>query len=441
MSRPEPPASPEAIARRVLTDASNEGEALVSAARIVFCALILARFLALGGIHAEGGVPAALLQLPVLLVGILASGLALGAARRRQFGPRLLVASAVLDAVFAHASLLSTLLWHGPHYTGLLRMPDPAAAIAVIFITALRLSPRAAWVGTATNLLLMVGLAVLDLRLNARHVTYGASEVALLLIFMGSAGAVATLACGVARRLVLQAGCESARGERTRRHLGQLLREHHDVRTLLSAARLRTDLILREPGSPACARHAQALTTDLRELEEFVASVKSRALGELAMAGAAESVDVVSTLRHVADVVQTRFSHVRIVVGAESPGGREGLLARVVGGERGLAHVVTNLLVNACEGDGRRGASTVRASVEPGVDLGQVLLRVSDDGPGFRAELLDGARPRAVTTKPGGSGLGMMLVGGLVEASGGTLHASSLPGGGARVEVLLPAGG
>jgi signal transduction histidine kinase len=437
MSTPSaPPASPEQIALRVLNDASNEGEALVSVARIVFCALILARFLALGGIHAEGGVPAALLQLPVLLLSILASVAALHAARRRLLGPRLLVASAVLDAVFAHASLLSTMLWHGPHYTGLLRMPDPVAALAVIFITALRLSPRAASVGTATNLVLMAGLASLDLHLNARYATYGASEVALLLIFMGSAGAVATVACGVARRMVLKAGSESARGERTRRRLSLLLREHHDVRTLLSAARLRTDLILREPQGPGCARHAQAIATDLRELEAFVDSVKTRALGELTMIDEAEPVDVVSTLRHVADVVQSRFAHVRIVVGA---GEAELLRARVVGGERGLAHVVTNLLVNACEGDGQRGASTVRASVEQG--QGRILLRVSDDGPGFRADLLEGARPRSVTTKPNGSGLGMMLVGGLVEASGGTLRASSLPGGGARVDVLLPAGG
>jgi signal transduction histidine kinase len=443
MPRPaSPQTSPEQIAHRVLTDASNEGEALVSVARIVFCGLILGRFLALGGIHAEGGVPAALLQLPVLVLSILASVVALGCARRRLFGPRLLVASAVLDAVFAHSSLLSTMLWHGPHYTGLLRMPDPIAAIAVVFITALRLSPRAACVGTATNLLLSAGLAALDLHLNPGHVTYGASEVTLLLIFMGSAGAVATVACGVARRMVLKAGSESARGERTRRHLSLLLREHHDVRTLLSAARLRTDLILREPRGPACARHAHAIANDLRELEAFVASVKTRALGELTLIDEAESVDVVATLRHVADVVQTRFSHVRIVVGtgmADLPE-TEGLRVRVVGGERGLAHVVTNLLVNACEGDGQRGASTVRASVKPDGSQGNILLRVSDDGPGFRADLLDGARPRSVTTKPNGSGLGMMLVGGLVEASGGTLRASSLVGGGACVEVLLPAG-
>ncbi|WP_240359087.1 sensor histidine kinase [Pyxidicoccus trucidator] len=427
----------------MLTDASNEGEALVSAVRIVFCGLILARFLALGGIRAEGGAPAALLQFPVLLFSIAASVAALQAARQRRFGPWMLVASAVLDAVFAHASLLSTLLWHGPHYTGLLRMPDPGAAIAVIFITALRLSPRAAWVGTTANLLLMAGLAALDSHLNAHHVTYGASEVAMLLLVMGSAGVVATVACAVARRMVLKSGSESARGERTRRHLSLLLREHHDVRTLLSAARLRTDLILRESGSAACARHAQAIAKDLGELEAFVDSVKTRALGELTMIDEPEPVDVASTLRHVVDVVQTRFSHVRIVIGAGASGSPEveGLRARVVGGERGLAHVMTNLLVNACEGDGRRGASTVRASVEPDGGLGHILLRVSDDGPGFRADLLDGARPRSVTTKPRGSGLGMMLVGRLVEASGGTLRASSLPGGGARVDVLLPAGG
>ncbi|RKG94321.1 ATP-binding protein [Corallococcus carmarthensis] len=442
MSEHPPPAMPEQIAQRVLSDASNDGEALVSAVRMVFCGLVLTRFLLLGGLHAEGGVPAALVELPVLGFAIGASAVARWAARRRLFGTGLLVASSVLDAVFAHASLLSTLVWHGPHYTGLLRMPDPSAAVAVVFITALRLSPRAAWAGTAANLLLMGGLVALDFQWNARFVTYGMSEVALLLIFIGSVGAVASLACDVARRMVLKAGCESARVERTRRHLDLMLREHHDVRTLLSSARLRADLLVRDPGSDACSRYAQALVQDLRELGDFVSSVKSRTLGELAMIDEAELVDVGATLHHAADVVRSRFSHVHIVVGTDAPdtSGVQAPRARIVGGERGLSHVVTNLLVNACEGDGQRGARTVRVSVEPDGNPLLIRLCVSDDGPGFRAGLLEGTRPWGGTTKRDGSGLGMLLVGGLVEASGGSLLASSPPGGGARVDVLLPSG-
>ncbi|WP_141590022.1 sensor histidine kinase KdpD [Myxococcus sp. AB056] len=440
---PRPPAM-EQMAQRVLSDASNEGEALVSVGRIVFSALILMRFLALGGAHAEGGAAAAWLQLPLLLGSIAVSAMALWAARRRLFGAKLLVASTVLDAVFAHASLLSTVLWHGPHYTGLLRMPDPAAAIAVAFITALRLSPGAAWIGTAANVLLMGGLTALDLHVNARNATYGAKDLMLLFIFIGSAGVFASVICGIARRLVLEAGTASAHMERARTNLRALLREHHDVRTLLSAARLRADLLFREPMGASAPGHASALVQDLGELSSFIESVKARTLSELTVIEDATAVNVGATLRRAMEVVQARFSRVRFELEGTAGLARAAandVSVRIVGGERGLTHVVTNLFVNACEGDGQQGARTVRISVEPNPALHRVLLSVSDDGPGFRTGLLEGERPRAGTTKPEGAGLGMLLVSGLVEASGGTLRACNPPEGGARVEVTLPTSG
>ncbi|WP_426752581.1 sensor histidine kinase [Myxococcus sp. Y35] len=431
------------LAHRVLSDASNEGEALVNGIRIGFCALILARFLALGGSQAEGGAAAAWLQLPLLLGCIALSVGALCAARRRMFGTGLLVASTVLDGVVAHASLLSTVLWHGPHYTGLLRMPDPSAAIAVVFITAVRLSPVAAWTGTAVNLLLMGGLTALDLHVHRQQATYGLKEVMLLFIFMGSAGVVASVLCGIARRLVLKAGNASARVERARTQMRTLLREHHDVRTLLSAARLRADLLVRDPAGASTPAHASALAQHLAELSGFIESVKTRALGELTLIDDATAVDIGATLRRTAEVVQARFGGVKFDLegAAPQPVATRDMKVRIVGGERGLVHVLTNLFVNACEGDGQQGARTVRVDVEPDWELQRVLLRVSDDGPGFRAGLLEGQRPRGGTTKHHGSGLGMLLVSGLIEASGGTLRACNPPEGGARIEVTLPAQG
>lgn len=318
----------------------------------------------------------------LLLGSIAASVMALWAARRRMFGAKLLVASTVLDAVFAHASLLSTVLWHGPHYTGLLRMPDPAAAIAVAFITALRLSPSAAWIGTAANLLLMAGLTAVDLHVNAGQSTYGAKELMLLFIFIGSAGVFASVICGIARRLVLEAGTASVHMERARTNLRALLREHHDVRTLLSAARLRADLLLREPLSASAPGHASALVEDLGELSSFIESVKARTLSELTVIEDATAVNVGATLRRAMEVVQARFARVRFELEGTAGLARAAandVSVRIVGGERGLTHVVTNLFVNACEGDGRQGARTVRISVEPNPALHRVLLSVSDD--------------------------------------------------------------
>lgn len=429
-----PPAPSHVIARRLLADAANGGEAIVSLARAVFCALVLLRFLLVGGASSPGGAVRALLEVPVLTLAILGSIGAWLAARRGLFGSRALVGSTVFDAVVCFASLLSTVLWPQVTYTGLLRSPDPAAVIAVVFVTALRLTPWAAWVGTAVNLALLLLLIALDGALNAARVTYGASEVALLLVFTGTGGVVASFACTVARRMVLSSGEESARMARARWQLGTLLREHHDVRTLLASAKLRAQLILRHATPEPTGRHARELSEDLCALGEAMENVKLRAWGELASAEGLLAVDVADALQRCAAVIRTRFPEVRIEV-APLP---EAAHARVAGGERGMMHVLANLLTNACEGDGARGALRVQVELTREPSLQQLQVRIVDDGPGFKEGLLEGERPGGITTKAQGSGLGLLLVSTLVEASGGRFHARNTQAGGAQVELTLP---
>ncbi|MFC6344773.1 sensor histidine kinase, partial [Nocardioides hankookensis] len=101
-----------------------------------------------------------------------------------------------------------------------------------------------------------------------------------------------------------------------------------------------------------------------------------------------------------------------------------------------FTQVVTNLVENAV----RHGSGAVRVSVtaeEPGV-----RVRVEDQGEGISPEMR-----RRVFTKfwtgggRGGSGLGLYLVNGLVKAHGGTVAIGDAEGGGARIDVELPATG
>jgi signal transduction histidine kinase len=103
-----------------------------------------------------------------------------------------------------------------------------------------------------------------------------------------------------------------------------------------------------------------------------------------------------------------------------------------------FVQVVTNLLENAV----RHGGGTVRVVLEALPDDGRagVRLVVEDEGDGIAPELR-----RRVFTKfwrggtTGGSGLGLYLVNGLVDAHGGTVAIGDREAGGARVEVTLPA--
>ncbi len=69
-----------------------------------------------------------------------------------------------------------------------------------------------------------------------------------------------------------------------------------------------------------------------------------------------------------------------------------------------------------------------------------VLFTVSDSGQGMTEEVLSRAVQPFFTTKPSGqgSGLGLSMVDGFVEQSGGRLEISSAPGQGTSVRVYLP---
>ena len=101
-----------------------------------------------------------------------------------------------------------------------------------------------------------------------------------------------------------------------------------------------------------------------------------------------------------------------------------------------FAQIVANLVENALKhGDGH-----ITVTVAERDDAGAELL-VDDSGSGIRDEI----RPRIFTKfwkhgSTGGSGLGLYIVGGLIDAHGGEVHVEDSPMGGARMRVVLPEG-
>jgi signal transduction histidine kinase len=106
-----------------------------------------------------------------------------------------------------------------------------------------------------------------------------------------------------------------------------------------------------------------------------------------------------------------------------------------------VTQVVSNLLENAV----RHGAGTVRidvAAAKAADGAAAVELTVSDEGAGID----EVSRSRIFSRfwqghgHPGGTGLGLFIVKGIVEAHHGEIDVDAAPGGGARFRVLLPAG-
>jgi signal transduction histidine kinase len=99
-----------------------------------------------------------------------------------------------------------------------------------------------------------------------------------------------------------------------------------------------------------------------------------------------------------------------------------------------LDQVVTNLLENAV----RHGEGKVTIVVEPMEDGAAVT--VTDEGEGIPDELVDRVFTRFWRSgRRGGTGLGLYIVRGLVEAHGGRIEVGRAPSGGARFRFELPA--
>jgi signal transduction histidine kinase len=110
--------------------------------------------------------------------------------------------------------------------------------------------------------------------------------------------------------------------------------------------------------------------------------------------------------------------------------GDAGLL---VGDEDMLERALENLVRNALEAAGSGGRVRVGVDRAPGL----VSIRIEDDGPGLDASL--GPQPRAfVSTKPGGTGLGLPIADKIVRLHGGRLRLEPVAPRGLRATVELP---
>ena len=106
--------------------------------------------------------------------------------------------------------------------------------------------------------------------------------------------------------------------------------------------------------------------------------------------------------------------------------------------------IIGNLVENAV----RHGAGTVTVVVEP-ADIGDgqggkapgIAVSVRDQGQGVAPEFAPRVfRPFWRAKRRGGTGLGLFIVKGLVEAHGGTIAVLRAPGGGAEFRFTMPAG-
>jgi signal transduction histidine kinase len=213
-------------------------------------------------------------------------------------------------------------------------------------------------------------------------------------------------------------------------HRAMLADASHQLRTPLTALRLRLDLLAAD-SAPAAAAELAGAQEEIARLSRLVDGLLATARAE-AVTEQLEQIDVMGTVCERVAAWQPVAYGNGVKLLAEAPSSP---VPPVALGAGHLEQILDNLLDNAIEAFGD-GSGTVRVSVAR--SAAGTTLTVADDGPGMTPQERSRAFLRYTTGSQNGTGLGLAIVHRLVTANGGTIRLADTPGGGLTVELDLP---
>jgi signal transduction histidine kinase len=225
----------------------------------------------------------------------------------------------------------------------------------------------------------------------------------------------------------------AARIEAARKAEKELLANvSHELRTPL--ARIHVALELIQAHDEDVRRRLSVVGEELDELERLIADVLTTSRLELTDAPLQRSCIPAAQLVEKGRKRLLALEPERPVQADVQPG------LQVIADESLLSRALDNLLDNARKyGGGPHTPIRVDARQE---DV-ETVIGVSDGGEGIPPDELDRIfdpfyRGTTARARESGFGLGLALARRIVEAHGGTIRASNMPGGGARIEMRLP---
>jgi signal transduction histidine kinase len=269
-----------------------------------------------------------------------------------------------------------------------------------------------------------------------------AIAVVLLIVSVVTLPAAVMLARYQARRTVWEQQIQDAErdAEQSRRQLVAFV--SHDLRTPLAGIRALSEAIADGVVSDAEVRtQAKHIEQESIRLSEMVDDLFEMAkINAGAINAPYERVALDEVIDDVLNIHRIAAQRSGVSLQVDLPE----KAVRVIGSDRALVRVLSNLVGNAIAHTPSGGS--VRLSV--GVDAEGAWARVDDTGMGIDAadlpRVFDVAYrgsndrvPRDDSSLPSGSGLGLAIAAGLVRAHRGTLSAHNLDNG-ARFEIRLP---
>ena len=200
----------------------------------------------------------------------------------------------------------------------------------------------------------------------------------------------------------------------------------HELKNPLASIKGLCQLVARTPESERTQERLAVVASEISRMETILNEYLSfsRPLEDLRP----EMLDVTAIARDVLDVLAGRADQAGVTMSLD------GGATSVHGDARRLKEALINLVANAIEATPNGGTVALRLRNGGGA----VVLEVRDTGRGIAPEDIDRIGTSFFTTRPNGTGLGVVLAQGVINQHGGTLTYKSTLGQGTTATITLP---
>lgn len=306
---------------------------------------------------------------------------------------------------------------------------------------------------TALRLLGIYRLRTLS-DLNATHpdladLLRSATSASVPVLYQTGTDGELSIRCTAVRlrgRLVTVASLQNIRTELQQReleawqNLTKVLRHEimNSITPIVSLAGTMRDIVETDLALPVA--HDRQLTESVNDLRDALSTIEQRGAGIMQFVDAYRhftaipqpvftDVRVDHLLRHVTQLAQPHAQRHQITITTTSPN------LAIRADESQIEMVLLNLLKNAVESLENTPSPAIQ--LEASGEGPNVIIRVTDNGPGIEPEALEQIFIPFYTTKKTGSGIGLSLSRQIMQLHGGQLTAESEPGLGSTFSLVF----
>ncbi|MBA2539205.1 MAG: sensor histidine kinase [Deltaproteobacteria bacterium] len=200
----------------------------------------------------------------------------------------------------------------------------------------------------------------------------------------------------------------------------------HELKNPLASIKGLCQLVARTPEGERTQERLAVVASEISRMETILGEYLSfsRPLEDIVP----EAIDLTTLARDVLDVLDGRAQQAGVALSLE------GKASAVHGDPRRLKEALINLVANAIEATPNGGTVSLRIR-----DASEsALLEVRDTGRGIKPEDLERLGTSFYTTRPEGTGLGVVLAQGVITQHGGSLAYVSTVGKGTTATITLP---